>query len=308
VVSAASGSQGPLTMVSDGAGGAILAWTDSRVSPTDIYAQRMSSAGVPMWVLDGIPLCAAAGTQDAVQLRAQADGGAVAVWRDQPTWSHYAQRVAGDGSALWAVDGVPVCAPTAFVDRAWVTAGAGDTTFVAWTPTDLFGRDVFAQKLDGAGLPQWGARGATVCHGPGEQTLGGVVGDGGGGVFVSYRDARVAGDPDLYAQHLRTAGEPGPLVGVPWSGGASRGTLRGAPNPARGTQRLAFARPLAEGGRVEVLDLAGRCRVERALAAGTTSWIWDGHGDDGTRLESGVYFVRVTDGARSAIARVVRLD
>ena len=71
---------------------------------------------------------------------------------------------------------------------------------------------------------------------------------------------------------------------------------------------MAFARPIAAGARVEVMDVMGRRRAARALPTGATSWKWDGHGDDGVRVEPGVYLVRVVDGDRLSIARVVRLD
>ena len=54
-------------MTADSDGGAIVAWTDTRVPPTDtvsvwwedetvIYAQRVLSVGNVMWVLEGIPV------------------------------------------------------------------------------------------------------------------------------------------------------------------------------------------------------------------------------------------------------------
>ena len=63
---AAIGQDAP-TIVSDGAGGAIVTWLDHRngtvFSNADIYAQRVSAAGVPLWTADGVALCTAAGNQ-----------------------------------------------------------------------------------------------------------------------------------------------------------------------------------------------------------------------------------------------------
>lgn len=58
------GSQRSPQAVSDGAGGAIVAWADSRSGTQDHYVQRLSAAGVPLWSTDGMPLCTAAGAQD----------------------------------------------------------------------------------------------------------------------------------------------------------------------------------------------------------------------------------------------------
>jgi hypothetical protein len=265
-----------------------------------------------MWAPDGIPLCAADTVQSGVQLRALADGGAVAVWRDYrhlPATSLYAQRVDVDGNAAWAANGVPVCSSNLGIERHAVTAGTGDDTFVAWNTLVSAGGDVFAQKIDGDGDRQWGEYAATVCRGPNDQTLCVAVGDGSGGLLVGYRDRRTPSEPNLYAHRLGPDGLPSPVVGVPEEMvGGSLGMLRGVPNPARGAQTLAFARPVGAGARVEVIDVAGRRRVARGLAPGARSWSWDGRGDAGARVESGLYFVRVTDGAGTAAGRVVRLD
>ena len=60
----AANDQGPPMIVSDGAGGAIVTWEDFRSGTNwDIYAQRVSAAGVPQWTANGVALCTAANTQ-----------------------------------------------------------------------------------------------------------------------------------------------------------------------------------------------------------------------------------------------------
>src|SRR5262249_45754038 len=53
--------------VSDGAGGAIVAWYDYRSSEADIYAQHVLPSGVAdaAWPASGLVLCAASGGQEA---------------------------------------------------------------------------------------------------------------------------------------------------------------------------------------------------------------------------------------------------
>src|SRR5262249_34089539 len=51
------------TIVSDGAGGAIVTWYDNRNGASDIYAQRVSAAGAPQWTANGVALCTAANIQ-----------------------------------------------------------------------------------------------------------------------------------------------------------------------------------------------------------------------------------------------------
>jgi len=44
-------------IVSDGNGGAIISWSDSRNDYNDIYAQKVSSSGTIQWQTNGIPVC-----------------------------------------------------------------------------------------------------------------------------------------------------------------------------------------------------------------------------------------------------------
>ena len=80
-------------------------------SDFDIFAQRISQNGVPLWTTDGITLCAASGDQDAASIVSDGQGGAIIVWEDHRSgsqWDVYAQRVNADGAAMWAANGAKV--------------------------------------------------------------------------------------------------------------------------------------------------------------------------------------------------------
>jgi hypothetical protein len=59
--------------------------------------------------------------------------------------------------------------------------------------------------------------------------------------------------------------------------------------------------------RLEIFDPGGRRVLSRPLAADETRVRWDGRDSGGRRVGSGVYFVRVREGDRSATAKVVRI-
>src|SRR5512146_3154254 len=62
----ATGQQLLPRIATDGSGGAVIVWHDSRVAGDyDIYAQRVLSTGVvdPGWPLNGAVVCSAAGNQ-----------------------------------------------------------------------------------------------------------------------------------------------------------------------------------------------------------------------------------------------------
>jgi len=53
-----------VAIVPDGAGGAVIAWSDDHCAPQhDLYAQRITASGVvaPSWPAYGLPICLAAG-------------------------------------------------------------------------------------------------------------------------------------------------------------------------------------------------------------------------------------------------------
>jgi hypothetical protein len=70
------------SVVGDGAGGAIVVWSDARDSlatARDVYAQRLDSDGSVHtgWVTNGVALCTAAGDQNDVHCVSDGSGGAI---------------------------------------------------------------------------------------------------------------------------------------------------------------------------------------------------------------------------------------
>jgi hypothetical protein len=118
VLATASGQQRSATMIRDGAGGALVAWQDSRSGAGDIYAQRITSAGVIAsgWAATGVAGCSQAAEQSAPAILNDGAGGAYLAWEDFRGGSTdvYAQRVTGAGalSAGWPTDGVAMSIAT----------------------------------------------------------------------------------------------------------------------------------------------------------------------------------------------------
>src|SRR5262249_61536533 len=80
----AAGHQVNPEIVADGAGGAIVAWQDTRSDPSDIYAQHVRASGTvdPAWPADGRALCSAANAQANPAIVADGAGGAIVTWED----------------------------------------------------------------------------------------------------------------------------------------------------------------------------------------------------------------------------------
>ena len=73
--------QSNTAIVSDGVGGAIITWEDSRNgSNYDIYAQRVNSIGSTLWALNGIPVCTAGYDQYNPRIVSDGLSGAIITW------------------------------------------------------------------------------------------------------------------------------------------------------------------------------------------------------------------------------------
>lgn len=104
IISSAADIQGGPQLVTDGAGGAMIAWQDLRNGSWDIYAQRVNESGEVQWSIDGVAISTAPGHPQACLLISDGDGGAVVVWEDSrngtdavPGWDIYAQGISVGG-------------------------------------------------------------------------------------------------------------------------------------------------------------------------------------------------------------------
>jgi hypothetical protein len=197
--------------VSDGAGGAIIAWQDNRV-PTDvhIYVQRVGPYGAVLWTANGVQLCSAVGGEDQPTIAADGSGGAVIAWRDFRAGTDqndiYAQRVNASGVVQWSANGVAVCTATKIQDFPSIAGDGSGGAIVAWSDNRSGGAFpfVYAARVDAAGSTPWTANGVQVCSQP--SNLPHVVTDGAGGAIIAWDDQRVFSAGDVYAQRVNSAG------------------------------------------------------------------------------------------------------
>ena len=61
--------------------------------------------------------------------------------------------------------------------------------------------DIYAQRVNAAGSPQWTADGVALCTAANDQRDPTIVSDGAGGAIVTWDDRRNGGY-DIYAQHV----------------------------------------------------------------------------------------------------------
>ena len=218
-VQACASSAEEAQVVSDGAGGAIIAYM--RDIPCedgvgncdwDIYAQRIDAEGNVLWGTDGVPICAGPSYPSTPKLVTDAAGGAIIFFTfigDEISAPGYlaihAQRIDADGHKLWDED-VEVW-PTGY--HSLVSDGFGGGISVQYGGD---GRSGGAQRLDATGRKLWGPDGTTLTLRDLHSEL--VVADGCGGVLISWLAAEFKGcelsEVSYYVQRIDAGGN------LPW--------------------------------------------------------------------------------------------
>ncbi len=175
-VSATSLAETALAAISDGAGGAIVAfeatWLEGpKKGDVDLFAQRIDAQGRGLWN-DGapVPLASSDWTERSVSLVPDGDGGAIAVFQLVPPASHLstdmdlaAQRLSPRGELLWHEgQRSAVLSATTHAEQApsAVADGHGGVVvfFEAHTREGAHKGDVelVAQRLNASGARLWG--------------------------------------------------------------------------------------------------------------------------------------------------------
>ncbi len=201
-----------LTMASDGAGGAIISWSDGRNGiDSDVYAQRVNSTGSTLWTNNGIAVSTATGSQSFPSIVSDGSSGAIITWEDSrsngSTYAIYAQRVNSTGSTLWTLNGVIIC--TAFNDQfipVIASTGSGGALITWYGERDGVSYDIYAQSIDSAGNTLWTPNGVAVCTAAYNQGGPKILSDGSNGAIITWQDYRNGSTYNIYAQRVNSSG------------------------------------------------------------------------------------------------------
>ena len=214
IASANDAQQEPVAL-SDGSGGAIIAWVDFRTGQgKDIYAQRVNASGQVQWAANGIVVCGENGPQDAVVMLPDGLGGAILAWEDARSdtggYDVYAQRINSAGSAMWTPGGVAVCTASGNQQYPGIISDGKGGVIVSWIDGRPSGTsNIYAQRVSSTGLTQWTTNGVPV-KGASVSSMfvpPPMVGDGRQGALLSWDDSRsLSTGPDIYMQRVDSAG------------------------------------------------------------------------------------------------------
>jgi hypothetical protein len=278
-------------MTADGAGGAIVAWIESRSGTANVYAQRIASDGTTMWADPGVTISAAAGNEADPRIVSDGMGGALVAFVNNATATPniYVQRVRASG-VTWGGNGVAVGTGTYPASNPAIASDGADGAIVTWE-YGTSNRDVAVQRVTATGAVSWTAGGILLTPSGSDQYNPEIVEDGLGGAVVVWQDMRTL-EVELYAQRIDTFGE------ALWT---ADGVLV-RPRPADPTYHRLIA---SSQGRVIVVSAdAGNVLRARVLdAAGGVAW--DSHGVYvlGGTVSLGQYGA-ISDGAGGLLAAV----
>jgi hypothetical protein len=291
-VCAAAGDQDNARIVTNGAGGAFVAWDDARngTSNVDIYAQNVGSDGTPAWAADGAEMCGASGNQTNVTISEDGANGMFIAWADSRsgTVKAYGHRVDASGN---------IPAPTLLHNYAAGTDG-----------TDVRIEWVLSEIDDGVEFHIFRATGS-----PDDFVEIPAAGLNADGLVFSFVDRGCESGTTYYYRVTFTLGtersilfETGPVT-TPVTVLELR---QNRPNPFNPNTLMGYYVPERSRVGLEVFDVEGRSvavLVDDYRSEGSYRERWNGRFSDGREAASGVYFYRLTAGKKSLTKKMMLL-
>jgi predicted lipoprotein with Yx(FWY)xxD motif len=157
----------------------------------------------------GNPVSIAVNNQINPVMTTDGSGGTIISWQDKRNGKYeiFAQRMNGDGNAMWTTDGIAICTQDSNSVPVIVSDGSGGA-IIAWQSyRGSATADIYAQRVNSSGAVQWTTNGQPVCVVVFEQDTIAMVSDGLGGVILTWQDYRSNnGFADIYAQRIDPAG------------------------------------------------------------------------------------------------------
>ena len=212
-------------------GGCYCAWIDeSLLGDRNLYAQRISGTGTPLWQQDGIILCNAPHDQSGIYLAANMTGenqaGFVCCWEDTRVngivKEVFAQKVAPEGVALWGENGTLVCGdagPGEFGnarDGSRIVSDIAGGAVISWDDTrhavnNPLQYDLYASRLNENGTNLWSECGELIASGDFAQAYAAItIRESSSLAEIVFTDGSATGSPDL--KHQRFALDDGAVL------------------------------------------------------------------------------------------------
>jgi hypothetical protein len=194
-------------IVSDGSGGAIIAWVDYRSLDPSLYVQHLDPDGIAQWAPNGFLVANAPGIEQPV-LVSDGAGGAIAVWTDERSGDVeiYASKITAALGFPWGPNGLFVIDLPGVQSMTSATSDGAGGVYVA---VDDFGGsdlDVYAQWINHNATMNFGNNGMVISTAGNDQTESVIVADGLGGAIIAWRTGMSGISDDIFAQRIDKSG------------------------------------------------------------------------------------------------------
>jgi hypothetical protein len=118
------------------------------------------------------------------------------------------QRIDSNGNAKWMTNGIAVC--NAIGNQSaldFLTIDATGEAIITWKDSRSGSEDIYAQKINSAGIPQWTANGIVICNSALAQINPNICSDQNKGAIITWQDSTTTTGWDIKAQHINNAGQ-----------------------------------------------------------------------------------------------------
>ncbi len=211
-------------LISDGAGGFVATWQDNRAAAADgdVWAQRVDGTGASQWTANGIAVCIQVGTNQSAVSIIKGGSGYIISWLDPraaiSNRNLYANSIDNAGATQWttaAAGGVVICTATGHQPSTSTVSGVNlipdgsNGAIFIWDDARNGSTDVnvYAQRVNSAGVAQWATDGVLVSSATGNQVTPVSVSTLSIGVIVAWRDSRGGtANGEIYASQLLLSG------------------------------------------------------------------------------------------------------
>lgn len=171
------------SLVSDGSGGAVIAWQDYRKGADcsfDAFDAHNNTRE---------PVC------DEKQLN---------------DWNIFVQHINASGRIQWAENGITITDSQVDQFKPQAIPDGNGGTIITWRAADKENdHNIYAQCIDANGKIRWNSKGVAISTAPGDQVSPLLVSNGMGGAIVAWYDKRGGNQFDIYIQNLCPSGKIG---------------------------------------------------------------------------------------------------
>lgn len=278
-----SSPQSGYQIVSDNAGGAVIVWDDARGTDLDIYAQRISSAGLLQWpTVNGVPVSTAIGAQQTPVVVPNSVGGYIVAWRDGRSGTANTQIFAArlQSTGVLPVRSININAVTKI-----------NSVDIKWNTIDEENVNVFIVEKSTDGI-NFSAIGSVKAKGTGDGSY----------VLEDVRPVKGFNYYRVKAVDINRAFRYSSVVSAQLSNN-SKASMVIYPNPIQGSATLQLVNLDAGPYQLKVRDLSGRTVLQKTITMASNYMVLDLQLQ---QISAGSYFVQLESAQRIVLSSAIQ--